>query len=100
MNVRAQKSRRRARNRAADAGNGIAAQAKSDPVATESAEPRARTADYRVTVALAAYFLAEKRGFEPGHELDDWLAAEAEIAQAYQPRVTKPIRLVQAESAS
>jgi hypothetical protein len=27
----------------------------------------------------AAYFKAERRGFAPGHELDDWLAAEAEI---------------------
>ncbi len=25
----------------------------------------------------AAYYLAEKRGFEPGHELADWLQAEA-----------------------
>lgn len=27
----------------------------------------------------AAYYLAERRGFAPGHELDDWLAAEAAI---------------------
>ena len=27
----------------------------------------------------AAYFKAKRRGFAPGHELDDWLAAEAEI---------------------
>lgn len=27
----------------------------------------------------AAYFLAERRGFAPGHELDDWLQAEAAI---------------------
>jgi hypothetical protein len=27
-------------------------------------------------VAERAYFLAEARGFAPGHELDDWLAAE------------------------
>ena len=30
-------------------------------------------------VAEAAYYRAERRGFEPGRELDDWLAAEAEI---------------------
>ena len=30
-------------------------------------------------IALAAYRRAEERGFEPGHELDDWLAAEREI---------------------
>ncbi len=33
-------------------------------------------------IAEAAYYHAERRGFDPGHELDDWLAAEAEIDQA------------------
>ena len=27
-------------------------------------------------LAELAYFKAEERGFEPGHELEDWLAAE------------------------
>ena len=30
-------------------------------------------------IATAAYFCAERRQFEPGHELDDWLTAEREI---------------------
>jgi hypothetical protein len=30
-------------------------------------------------IARAAYFRAERRGFEPGHELEDWLAAETEV---------------------
>jgi hypothetical protein len=30
-------------------------------------------------IAEAAFFRAEKRGFEPGHEMEDWLAAEAEV---------------------
>jgi hypothetical protein len=30
-------------------------------------------------IAEAAYYLAERRGFEPGHELEDWLAAEGMI---------------------
>jgi hypothetical protein len=30
-------------------------------------------------IAEAAYFRAEKRGFAPGHETEDWLAAEAEV---------------------
>jgi hypothetical protein len=30
-------------------------------------------------IAEAAYFRAEKRGFRPGHENEDWLAAEAEV---------------------
>jgi hypothetical protein len=32
-------------------------------------------------VAVAAYYRAEKRGFAPGRELEDWLEAEAEIDQ-------------------
>jgi hypothetical protein len=30
-------------------------------------------------IAIAAYFNAEHRGFAAGHELEDWLAAEAEV---------------------
>jgi hypothetical protein len=30
-----------------------------------------------------AYLLAERRGFQPGHEADDWLTAEHEIRQRY-----------------
>jgi hypothetical protein len=30
-------------------------------------------------IAEFAYFRALNRGFEPGHEVEDWLAAEAEI---------------------
>jgi len=33
-------------------------------------------------IAAAAYFRAQKRNFESGHELEDWLAAEAEIDAA------------------
>lgn len=30
----------------------------------------------RERIAIAAYYLAERRGFAPGHEKEDWLAAE------------------------
>jgi hypothetical protein len=30
-------------------------------------------------IAEAAYYLAERRGFTPGGELQDWLDAEAQI---------------------
>lgn len=30
-------------------------------------------------ITEAAYFLAEKRGFAPGHEREDWLAAERQV---------------------
>ena len=32
-------------------------------------------------IAEIAYFKAQRRGFEPGHEEEDWLAAEAEVDQ-------------------
>ena len=34
-------------------------------------------------VAVAAYYRALERGFEPGHELEDWLAAESELKELY-----------------
>jgi hypothetical protein len=39
---------------------------------------------YDDRVAEAAYFLAQRRGFEPGRELEDWVAAEAQIVSAPQ----------------
>ena len=30
-----------------------------------------------------AYLLSERRGFEPGHETEDWVSAEREIRQRY-----------------
>jgi hypothetical protein len=47
------------------------------PTANESARRE-------VLIAVAAYYLAERRAFRPGGELADWLAAEREI-DAAQP---------------
>jgi hypothetical protein len=33
-------------------------------------------------IATAAYYIAEQRGFAPGHELADWCAAEAAVDAA------------------
>ena len=33
----------------------------------------------QMLIARAAYFRAEKRGFAPGGELQDWVEAEAEV---------------------
>jgi hypothetical protein len=33
-------------------------------------------------IAKAAYYRAERRGFAPGHEAEDWLAAESEVDAA------------------
>lgn len=35
--------------------------------------------DRQRLIAEAAYFRAERRGFVPGQELEDWLAAEIEV---------------------
>jgi hypothetical protein len=36
-------------------------------------------AEIRQRIEEAAYYKAKQRGFAPGHELDDWIAAEAEV---------------------
>jgi hypothetical protein len=33
----------------------------------------------RDLIAVTAFYLAQSRGFEPGHEEEDWLAAELQI---------------------
>lgn len=48
---------------------------------TEAAQ---RAAEQHKMIAIAAYLRAQLRGFEPGHELEDWFAAEREIAEARQ----------------
>jgi hypothetical protein len=35
--------------------------------------------DRRAMIAQAAYLRAERRGFAPGQEAEDWLAAEVEV---------------------
>jgi hypothetical protein len=57
-----------------DASYGISP--RSEPLAS-SADAESR----HQAIARSAYFLAEARGFEPGGELDDWLAAEEQIGR-------------------
>lgn len=49
-------------------------QAPAEPAATPAPGP----ADRQASIAVAAYYHAERRGFAPGGELDDWLRAEAD----------------------
>jgi hypothetical protein len=35
--------------------------------------------ELRRLISEAAYYRAKQRGFAPGHELEDWIAAEAEV---------------------
>lgn len=32
-------------------------------------------------IAVAAYYRAQQRGFEPGHDLEDWYEAEREVSE-------------------
>jgi hypothetical protein len=41
--------------------------------------PEAAPRDRETAVATAAYLRAQERQFAAGHELEDWLAAEAEV---------------------
>jgi Protein of unknown function (DUF2934) len=41
---------------------------------------RPSAAEREALIRMAAYYRAQRRGFKPGHEWDDWLAAEAEVA--------------------
>lgn len=52
------------------------------PVRKSSAEkpsPQMSSEDLQRLVAEAAYYRAQRRGFEPGYELQDWVEAEAEV---------------------
>jgi hypothetical protein len=49
-------------------------------------EPRANLLPINLEdeIRQLAYLLAERRGFESGHETEDWLTAEHEVRQRYQ----------------
>jgi hypothetical protein len=40
--------------------------------------------EFREMVAINAYYRAEKRGFKPGNEMDDWLEAEKDLQSLWQ----------------
>ena len=50
-------------------------------------------------IAIAAYLRAESRNFAPGHEVADWLAAEAEVERQTTP-AAKPAAAGVAPSAT
>ena len=53
-----------------------------------AAVAESHAAERRAMIADAAYFRAERRRFEPGHELEDWLAAELEVTTTQQREAT------------
>ncbi|MEO8061301.1 MAG: DUF2934 domain-containing protein [Pseudomonadota bacterium] len=67
--------KRAPRKAAAPALAAAAKKAKPPSAAASFAGPGERAA----LIAKAAYYRAEKRGFAPGHEREDWFAAESEV---------------------
>jgi hypothetical protein len=59
---------------------------KAVPTFTQFVDPEQRAA----LIAEAAYFRAERRGFAPGHETEDWLADESEVDARLLRGVTAP----------
>ena len=52
----------------------------SERIAKTRTQEQPSQTDLQAWIAEAAYYRAEQRGFQPGFETDDWLAAEAEIS--------------------
>ncbi len=61
------------------------------PAASKAAAPRKSRKpgvvpptpeEMRGRISMAAYHLAAGRGFAPGHEMEDWLAAEKQVLAA------------------
>lgn len=51
------------------------------PVIGIESMPEFDSKDKFFRTAECAYYKAEARGFKPGHEMEDWLAAETEADQ-------------------
>jgi hypothetical protein len=49
------------------------------PLSTNNVRAEASPEEIRRLIAEAAYYRAQERGFEPGHELEDWIEAESEV---------------------
>lgn len=71
----------RPKARAAKSAGRTAPRTEASPPAPAATSAAVAPPDRTILVARAAYFRAQARGFAGGHELDDWLAAEAEIDQ-------------------
>jgi DUF2934 family protein len=75
------RTRRKATTVAAELTNGAVIDVlESTAAGSPALDPDAR----RRLVAAEAYFLAERRGFAPGNELGDWVAAEHAVDSRFQ----------------
>jgi len=73
-----------AARKAAATGKAPARKPVGTPVRPAVTQPSA--AEREEMVRTAAYYRAERRGFAPGYEWEDWLAAEAEVSGLAGPR--------------
>jgi hypothetical protein len=74
------KTRRKATTVAAELTNGAVMDVLESAAGSPALDPDSR----RRLVAAEAYFLAERRGFAPGNELGDWVAAEHAVDSRFQ----------------
>ena len=51
---------------------------------TKQSQSETNESDRQQKIATAAYYRAARRGFEGGHEMQDWLEAEMEINDTSQ----------------
>ena len=72
----------------------ISSPVRSSRCCTVQRETRATKALRERLVREAAYFRAERRGFRPGREIEDWIAAEREVDERLEAGEVAPIRFV------
>jgi hypothetical protein len=86
------KSKPRPRKTTAKTAAKKVAPAKSAAAQRPRKASRSVPADRESLVRMAAYLRAERRGFAPGYEIEDWLAAEAEVnaRKSAKPAARKP----------
>jgi hypothetical protein len=73
------KERRKTPRKAATATPKPDRRAAAAPLSTSNVRAEASPDEIRRLIAEAAYYRAMERGFEPGHELEDWIEAESQV---------------------
>ncbi len=59
------------------------------PSFSDKARAEVTADEMRKLISDAAYYRAKRRGFAPGHELEDWIQAEAEVIGRLGGRVIR-----------
>jgi hypothetical protein len=80
----AAKKPRATRAKAAEAGADKPVAKPRKSASAKSAKEKVSAEERYQMVAMAAYFIAERRGFLTGYEHDDWLLAEQEIDARFE----------------